>query len=147
RCKTAALQEDLRWLGVSPQAVELLPLCEKLPAVATLEDALGVLYVMEGATLGGQVLSKHFNNRWGIVRHGGATFVNIYGDQTADHWARFLRWLQTDASDPARVVAAAEETFQTLAAWLFADDALVARTGTRNTKTVHGNSLRPNHLR
>jgi CheY-like chemotaxis protein/heme oxygenase len=147
RCKTMALQEDLRWLGASPLAIEALPSAEQLPAIDTLDDVLGVLYVTEGATLGGQVLSKHFNARWGIVRHCGATFVNVYGDQTADCWARFLRWLETGAVDSSRVVTAANNTFRTLAGWLFADDALLIRQGTRTSQTVHGKSLRSNHLR
>jgi CheY-like chemotaxis protein len=147
RCKTSALQEDLRWLGTAPQTIETLPKAERLPRIDTLDDILGVLYVLEGATLGGQVLSKHFNNRWGIVRHSGATFINVYGNQTADYWARFLRWLETSAVDNSRVVAAAKETFQTLASWLSADDTLIVRMGTRNIKTLHGKSLRSNHLR
>lgn len=147
RSKATALHEDLRWLGVSQQAIELLPVAERLPTIKSLDDVLGVLYVVEGATLGGQILARHFNNRWGIVRHCGATFVSVYGDQTVDKWARYLRWLEASTLDLNRVIVAARETFQTLTAWLFADDTLVDRPETRGFKMINGNSLRSKHLR
>ena len=50
REKTSLLRRDLQFLGLSDAAVARLPLCEDLPALDTAPQALGCLYVTEGAS-------------------------------------------------------------------------------------------------
>ena len=55
RHKTPRLVQDLRALGEPPGSIEGFARCQHLPKLASLGQLLGCLYVIEGATLGGQV--------------------------------------------------------------------------------------------
>src|SRR5438270_7058429 len=56
RSKTPLLHADLEALGVVPSAVAL---CADAPRPRSQAEAFGICYVLEGATLGGQVMSRH----------------------------------------------------------------------------------------
>jgi heme oxygenase len=83
---------------------------------------MGALYVVEGSTLGGAVLSRHFAERFGVSRDHGLAFFNVYGDRTGEMWQRYLAALveYDNAGDAERVIAAAKATFVSLADWLTA---------------------------
>src|SRR5262245_27999590 len=53
RRKVALLERDLAELDVDPAK---LPQCDQLPALDSCGAAVGCLYVVEGATLGGQII-------------------------------------------------------------------------------------------
>jgi heme oxygenase len=53
RRKAPLLADDLRRLGVPMAEIARLPECDDLPTVDSAARALGCLYVLEGATLGG----------------------------------------------------------------------------------------------
>src|SRR5436305_14438911 len=55
RCKTPMLERDLRFLRSD---LTQIPRCPALPDTSSPTALLGSLYVLEGATLGGQVLSR-----------------------------------------------------------------------------------------
>lgn len=126
RCKSSALQADLRWLGVKQQTIADLPRATQLPLTLSLADVLGVMYVLEGASLGGKVLAKHFQNRWGLSKNSGATFFNFYGPELLQNWDRYINWLEASLSeaDLPRAIATARATFETMSTWLLgvADD-------------------------
>lgn len=117
RCKTAALTDDLRALDLSEAEIGALPLCQALPVVRDEASALGVMYVLEGSTLGGQVLKRAMAERLGIGHDSGAAFLDVYGELTASHWRSFLERL---AKAPAQAVTvqAAIDTFTRFEAWL-----------------------------
>lgn len=50
--KSPTLRGDLLALGMSNEALALLPRCQQLPEIDSLPAFLGVMYVLEGATLG-----------------------------------------------------------------------------------------------
>jgi heme oxygenase len=50
--------------------------------------AIGCLYVVEGATLGGQVISRHLA-KLGIGPENGGLFFNGYGAKTGEMWKSF----------------------------------------------------------
>src|SRR6185369_16511131 len=56
RFKCSLLRKDLLILGRDPATV---PQCEKLPRLDTFLQGLGCLYVLEGSTLGSQIISRH----------------------------------------------------------------------------------------
>ncbi|WP_167856883.1 biliverdin-producing heme oxygenase [Hymenobacter aquaticus] len=100
-------------LGV---AATELPLCAALPKLDTWPQLLGSMYVLEGSTLGGQVLARQLANA-GIA---GRAYFTGNGEQTGPLWKSFCQLLAAATTDDnqAEIVASAASTFQTLHAWI-----------------------------
>jgi heme oxygenase len=92
RPKLPALRLDLAALGLEP------PAPGPGPVPAELNLALGGLYVLEGATLGGRVIARHLRRHLGEPLVGG-TFLDFHGDQAAAAWRRFGRALEALATE------------------------------------------------
>ena len=75
-------------------------------------QSLGCAYVLEGATLGGVVLSRHFGRRFGLSTGKGASFLYGDGGDTAAKWVTFVRVADsvkfTDTEKRACIGAACE---------------------------------------
>lgn len=130
RAKTAWLAADLASLGDAADpggiAVRSLPLCSDLPQLDTAAAAFGCMYVLEGATLGGRVISRHIERVLGLDAPHGARFFQGYGEQTGSMWKTFRAALSAFAEEPNnedKVVASAIATFTALRAWCAADEA------------------------
>lgn len=125
RLKTPLLAADLVALGRPLTAA--LPLCETLPGLQGPPECFGCLYVLEGSTLGGQVISRHLRQTLAVTPPAGGLFFDGYGARTGSMWQHFrtaLTGFSGDADAGAglaetqdRVVAAARLTFQTLHRW------------------------------
>src|SRR4029079_5048564 len=63
RARTELIERDLLALGASRRQVAELPRCSDLPRLLCLEDLAGCLYVLEGASLGGQVIAPVLERR------------------------------------------------------------------------------------
>ena len=85
RRKSPLLEEDMRVLGVPKPAWggDTLGFDR-----ASLDFAVGCLYVLEGATMGGQFISRHLATL-GIGPASGARFFNGYGTKTGEMWKTF----------------------------------------------------------
>lgn len=120
RQKTAALAADLQALGLTCAQIEQLPRCRHLPRVGDTDSALGVLYVLEGATLGGQVLLRSVRAQLAIGTEDGASFLDIYGAATGQRWRSFLAVLAAIEQPVSRqrCIQAACATFALFHAWL-----------------------------
>ena len=121
RRKAGLIDRDLLALGLSAADVALVPLCPDLPPVDTLPRALGALYVMEGATLGGQVIRRRLERTLGLDATGGVAFFSSYGDGVGPMWKEFQglvrRSIATHDELDAMVDSAAA-TFDTLTSWI-----------------------------
>lgn len=120
RRKVPALLRDLTALGLSAAQIEALPLCIELPTITGAPQLLGARYVIEGATLGGQVLRRVIKGALGIEADSGGEFLDVYGRETGPLWKAFLQQL-AEADDPQhnqQIVEAACETFSCFEAWL-----------------------------
>ena len=118
RRKSHLLAADLDQLGID--AVGTLPMCSVLPPVTSVAAGFGSLYVLEGATLGGQLISRHVKQTLGLDVLDGARFFNCYGERTGMMWKTFRSALVAFAVTPAaqdEVVASASATFKTLRYW------------------------------
>jgi heme oxygenase len=120
RGKVDCLRADLTALGLSPAAIDALPLCHDAQTLAaTHELAMGSLYVIEGSTLGGQVISRALAGAdW--LPEGGLTYFTPYGAEAGAIWRGFQTALQAASSpdaDPA-IEAGAVDTFRLLRGWL-----------------------------
>jgi heme oxygenase len=93
-----------------------LPLCDAMPPLHTWPELLGALYVLEGSTLGGQVIARQLAKA-GIPTR---AYFNGYGDQTGLMWKSFCQLLGQAAteSNQDEIVLSARRTFQHLDAWL-----------------------------
>ena len=121
RRKTPLLEKDLLFLDLSERDLAELPQCQRLPTVESEAQAFGCLYVLEGATLGGQIISKYVADKLGYERERGATFFKSYGAEVRAMWCGFVQALREyatahDADD--EVVAAAVDTFDKFDQWL-----------------------------
>lgn len=115
--KTALLQRDLHHLGIT---TEDIPLCGDLPRLETPAEVLGCVYVMEGATLGGRLITQHVFTTLGITPATGGSFFDGYGDDTGVMWHGMREVLVKSAPDTDTqdaMVDSAIATFSGLRRW------------------------------
>jgi heme oxygenase len=114
RHRAALFAADVQALGGTVTREE-----PRLPPVTGTDAALGRLYVLEGATLGGTSIDRHLAS---LPQLSGARIraFSPYGSDTGAMWAHFRRVTRdrVDAGgDPEVVVDAARVTFAALAVW------------------------------
>ena len=126
RRKVGRLEEDLAALGLGAEEQARIPRCLELPELDSIPRVLGCLYVVEGATLGGQVISRHLLANLGITPESGGAFFAGYGAETGPRWKAFGEAITAAAEKfggEDEIVAGATRTFETLERWLFPDAA------------------------
>jgi heme oxygenase len=111
RRKTESLVDDIRSLGgVLPEKAKKTD----LPQIDNHLQAFGALYVIEGSTLGGQIISNMIAKQLHITDKG-LSFFKSYGDATNAMWEDFkkvLNNLQLDnPADQESIINAADDTF------------------------------------
>ena len=124
RQKAPLLAKDLLWLKVTQPQLSQLTWCERLPEVKSITEALGCLYVLEGATLGGQIISRHLKKNLALDGDRGCAFFCSYGDEVGLMWESFREALSSHCAKYGRteeeqLVKSACETFISLDYWLF----------------------------
>lgn len=99
------------------------------PCTVTLNseaEAMGALYVMEGATLGGQIIARQLQQRTWIEGLSGLNFFLSYGAQRQVKWDQFCTDLTAfDRCHPTArpaVLAGAELAFKIISSRLFEDE-------------------------
>jgi len=119
RRRLRLLAGDLGALGLGRGQLRRLPVCPDVPAVDDTATALGVLYVVEGATLGGALLRRRLAG--GRIPEDAFGFLTSYGDDVGRRWrgyrAATARWVEEHPEQGDRVVAAARRTFEVLTRW------------------------------
>lgn len=119
--RRAALLADLAALGVAADTIAELPQCHT-HGIRTAEEALGALYVLEGSTLGGQIIARHLHAILGLGPTSGAAHVVPHGAETGTLWRDFRLVLDEGAAaaliDPDAVIAAARHAFDVLDCWV-----------------------------
>ncbi|ASA20869.1 biliverdin-producing heme oxygenase [Paenibacillus donghaensis] len=121
RTKSGLLVLDLLQLGLTQEDIGQLPLCTALPDVSTPAAQYGFLYVMEGSTLGGQMITAMLKQRLALEPEAGLHYFNGYGKDTRVRWSEFRETLLSAAlseEDRQAVVDAAQDTFVKLGRWL-----------------------------
>jgi heme oxygenase len=93
-------------------------------------ELVGALYSIEGATLGGQVISRHIQaGRLGVTAEHGGRFFNGYGEQTTTRWNEFLTFAEQACPDAAQREKAAHAALAVFAEVEAALDDYSARAG------------------
>lgn len=121
RRRLGHLARDLAALGMTPDAVAGLPACTDLPTLADRAEALGALYVVEGSTLGGQIIARRVARDLGYGPDTGCAYYAGHGALNGAMWRAFQAVLAAEPPTAAdRMVASARATFEALRAWLAA---------------------------
>lgn len=120
RTRRGLLERDLLALGCTPQALAALPDCPRAAGLAADPyAALGSLYVMEGSTLGGRVISAALAEAGGFPP-GGLAYFNPYGERTGAMWRAFRA--EAEAFAPVHTHGCVErgalDCFALLTEWL-----------------------------
>jgi heme oxygenase len=119
RSKSSWLEQDLEFHGVDAAQRERLPRTSRLPSISSRAEILGAAYVLEGSTLGGQVISRHLEKTLGLSNGEGYRYFSSYGPQVGLQWRAFrdeLLRASSPANDPV-IIHAARETFAILYRW------------------------------
>lgn len=118
RSKSAWLEADLTFFGYDVAAIPRAG-GDQLPATDSRPAILGAAYVLEGSTLGGQMISQHVERALGLMGGEGYRFHRSYGPQVGAQWQAFrAELLQASSPDnDASIVQAARETFDLIHDW------------------------------
>lgn len=114
RLKCNLLIEDLKHFNLNDQEISSILLCDKI------QEAMGVLYVLEGSTMGGQIIYKKLLQENVISANStGANFFRPYGQDTMPMWMEFKKSLNhlSDHNEDA-ILVKVRETFNTMEDWL-----------------------------
>lgn len=118
RRRSGLLRQDLLALGAPALGVAVAP----LPRLGSAGEAMGRLYVTEGATLGGRMLARGLDGLLG-AGEAGRHFLLGHGARHAAMWAAFCAGIECCGTDPARqaaMLAGADATFGAFEAWFTA---------------------------
>jgi len=140
RAKTARLARDLEALGLRASDIEQMRLCDALPPLEKQSHIWGCLYVLEGATLGGQIVARHLQASLNLTPETGASYFSGYGVNTGPQWKTFCALLTAYAArtdDTTDILAGANATYATLSAWMRVAD------GESATRTLAGSVAQP----
>ena len=120
RCKSSWLFEDLIALGHARPEIQRLPQCSRMPTFNSAVSGLGVLYVLEGATLGGQVIARRVGPALGINDSEGLRFFSSYGAAVGNMWRSYVAVLEEAGRCPnasAEIECTAIDTFVCFQSW------------------------------
>ncbi len=120
RSRLPHLRRDLAALGRTNAEVARLPVCGTAADLATDDaTALGSMYVLEGSTLGGQLIRRALaETTW--LPTGGLTYFDPYGRRTGEMWRSFRNWLSEQDANPGAAAAGARRTFAMIEDWVAA---------------------------
>jgi len=115
------LRYDLASLSIPDYSWDMIPICDHMPVLDTVERRLGALYVVEGSTLGGRALAIRLDGICGVGVTEGRRFFQGRGGDTGEAWTGILQRLNNcddDETTHAAVVDAALETFACFERWM-----------------------------
>lgn len=116
RRKSQSILNDLEGFNF-PKAT--LSLCDDIPSIHSVPAALGVMYVLEGSTLGGKIISRMLKKRLPSLE-GSTNFFDGYREETGVMWQRFREHLAhaVEESKQTETQKAAHETFLKFNNWI-----------------------------
>lgn len=118
RRKAHIILEDLDAMNLKGT---LPALATDLPQISNIHQALGAMYVLEGSTLGGQVITKMLKQNLNVNDTAWLKFFSGYGEDTPNMWSSFIEVLNQYAEDEAyhnEIIEAAINTFAKFKTWI-----------------------------
>ncbi|HEU4496032.1 MAG TPA: biliverdin-producing heme oxygenase [Flavobacterium sp.] len=110
RRKASLLWNDLKYAGAAKES-DARQLEMK---VASVPFAMGMMYVIEGSTLGGRFILKNIQENLGFDENHGASYLSGYGNKTGSCWKKFLNYLtdfEHDTDHEEEIIAGADYAF------------------------------------
>lgn len=120
RRKSESLAKDIISLGGTLSEKASI---EQIPAIENQLSAFGAMYVMEGSTLGGQIICKMLMKQLSIDKSS-MLFFQSYGDYLQPMWKSFKMTLDHQAQnivEEQQVILTANETFMLFKRFLTID--------------------------
>lgn len=109
--------ENRRKLPALKKDIELLQLSSIVDSydfnISNEDEALGTMYVMEGATLGGNVIKKHLQ-QIDEFRNIPFHYYGIYGNEIGNQWKIFIQFLDKNVKNENDCFNKAKEAFTLL---------------------------------
>ncbi|MDO5510556.1 MAG: biliverdin-producing heme oxygenase [Weeksellaceae bacterium] len=105
RAKTPLLQQEL----IENQLSQPDPI-DFETHINNTDQALGAMYVLEGATLGGQIIQRSLRMNSNFAENK-FPYYNIYGGDTGQKWKEFLGILEENTQIPKDVLNGAEQVY------------------------------------
>ena len=119
RRKASLLKADLRFMSNSE--LSEITICSDLPEVSSAAQAFGCLYVLEGSTLGGQLLTKVAKRSFDLQTDAGVLFFSGYKQETGSKWKSFRASLEAfneKYNEESEIIESANLTFLKFYNWL-----------------------------
>ena len=94
-----------------------------LPGITNEDEAIGALYVLEGSTLGGKIISAMIKKVLIDADDSILSFYNGYGEESEKMWSSFTNAMNehSKGEEQSRTITeAAKETFVKFKAWALA---------------------------
>jgi len=119
RMRTTLLRLDLRSLGnLCPEGLPLAP----IPPLNSLAQRFGCLYVLEGSTLGGQIIAREVSSRLPFTSEHGCSFFANHGAEIGAMWRSFCHALEAygmaNSESHDSIIQSAANTFGVFGDWL-----------------------------
>jgi len=114
RRKLQWIDADLAFLN-NPQTESRLPFSENVKTFSA-PFAVGILYVVEGSSLGGRFILKNLQSALGYEENG-VSYFNGYGNKTGSSWKNFLSILteyEEKNNNGDEIIAGADFAFQAI---------------------------------
>jgi len=125
RKKAYLIEDDLKILGV--EKTDALPFFKDSDVNFTLPFAMGMLYVLEGSTLGGRFILKNIQENLGLTEEKGISYFSGYGNKTGSQWKNFLNYLtelETATQCEKEIIAGADYAFTIIGNYLSENSSL-----------------------
>jgi heme oxygenase len=96
-----------------------IPLCTDLPDMYSSMSALGALYVLEGSTLGGQLIKRMLlKNTSAGLKEEQLHFFSGYREETGARWQAFLQLINQFSGEQKIIAEGARSTFHFFSKWI-----------------------------
>lgn len=125
RRKAASIKDDIDYFNGS---LPKLAGPDDLPEITNNLQAFGMLYVLEGSTLGGPIITRVLQKQLHLSDTNGFSFFNGYGIETEMMWQSFKQALErivTNEEECKVVIASANRTFFLFRNWIEKNDPLL----------------------
>ena len=113
RRNSRLILNDLKSIGHN----NLTLLSHEQPLIDSLPRALGVLYVLEGSTLGGRMIAKMMMKH-PLFSEDNLNFFNGYKEETGKKWTDFQAVINKFDEEAPIMIDAANETFNLFTKWM-----------------------------